>query len=79
MEPRQSPRNNSPLLKLYLKLVGESLKWEIESKDLPEFLSDRGYDVSEIATCETFQSRYPSPDFKGPLFRSEYIGVARVV
>ena len=79
IEPLQSKRNNvSGLLKFYLKLVGEPVRWTIAQEKLPDFLADQGYTMEFIATFKTFEESYLK-NYKLPkiLHQGEYIGIAK--
>jgi len=80
VEPMDSPHNNTgKLLKIYLKLKGESLNWSIEHENLEAFLVDCGYKLEELATSETFKSNYLAQNHKSRLHQGEYIAVAQVL
>lgn len=59
MTPIGSANNNiRPLLPLYVKAKGEPMNWSIDLEDMQSFLSDRGYELLDIADGMELRRRY---------------------
>ena len=77
VEPRESPRNNTRLaLFLYLKLIGEPIKWSMEGPLLPAFLEKQGCKLDAIDATDDFKKRYMAPGRHPRLHYGEYVAVA---
>jgi methyltransferase (TIGR00027 family) len=65
MEPRADGRVSfpaaSPLVGLWLSLVGEPFTWGVRRQDLPRYLGERGFELMDLAGAETLRERYLSP------------------
>jgi methyltransferase (TIGR00027 family) len=82
MEPQANGRVNfrtrSRAVDAWLSWRGEVFKWGIERAALPLYLRERGFNLREIATDETFRQRYLEPNGLAhlPLAAGEFICVA---
>jgi methyltransferase (TIGR00027 family) len=82
MEPQANGRINfrtrSRAVDAWLNWRGEVFKWGIERGALPPYLSERGFNVREIASEETLRRRYLEPNALAhlPLAAGEYVCVA---
>lgn len=82
MEPQANGhvnfRTRSRAVDAWLSWRGEVFKWGIERGALPVYLQERGFNVREIATDETFRRRYLEPNALAhlPLAAGEYVCVA---
>ena len=72
------PRWYAPLLDLWLRRVGEPMRWAIDRAELEPYLRGLGWRLTAIADRETFRSRFLEPRGLGsrPLPDGEYVGVA---
>ncbi|HEY0101615.1 MAG TPA: SAM-dependent methyltransferase [Pyrinomonadaceae bacterium] len=82
MEPQAHGRVNfrtrSRAVDAWLSWRGELFKWGIERDALPVYLRERGFNLREIATDETFRRRYLEPRRLAhlPLATGEYVCLA---
>lgn len=69
-----SPLTNATwLLKAYLKYLGEPLNWNIESRQITEFASDKGYEVQEIVDGPDMRTRYLDDLPNHPFHLGEFV------
>ena len=77
LEPRESSRNNTRLaLFLYLKLIGEPIKWSIEAPRLGAFLEKQGCVLHSIDATEDFKRHYLRSGSQPRLHHGEYVAMA---
>lgn len=77
LEPRESPRNNTRLaLFLYLKLIGEPIKWSMEAPRLGAFLEKQGCVLHSVDATDEFKSRYLRSGHQPRLHHGEYVAMA---
>jgi methyltransferase (TIGR00027 family) len=69
-----------PLLDLWLRRLGEPMRWAIDRSRLAGWLSELGWTLETIADRETFRERYLAPRGlkERALLDGEYVGVARI-
>ena len=74
LEPQDSPRNNTrKLLDYYLRLIGEPIKWSIESVDISAFLQRQNCKLLNLDDTNTFKSMFMAKDEKVKLHSGEYL------
>jgi methyltransferase (TIGR00027 family) len=68
----------APLLDLWLRRLGEPMRWAIDRERLESYLQPLGWRLLAIADRETFRSRFLEPRGLGDreLVDGEYVGVA---
>ena len=73
------PRWYAPLLDLWLRRLGEPMRWAVDRERLENYLQPLGWRLLAIATRETFRSRFLEPRGLGSrtLADGEYVGVAQ--
>lgn len=73
-------RESSRLVDLWLRVKGEPFKWSLEPDRVPEFLTDQGFDLLDLATPEFFRSHYLNrPELRYlPLAAGEFVCLANV-
>ena len=65
MEPHRGKvrfKNSSRAVDFWLWLKSEEFDWGILRDDLPEYLHSAGFEFLEVATPETFRTRYLKPE-----------------
>jgi len=72
----QSSNSYGPLLKVYLKIKKEPLKWTCEKEKLEEFLQAVHYDLRQLAGAQEFKNHFLPSDYKGFIHDGEYIAVS---
>ncbi|HYU32489.1 MAG TPA: SAM-dependent methyltransferase [Thermoanaerobaculia bacterium] len=83
MEPQRNGRidfpGSSPLVRHWLRRVGEPFTWGLRREDLPGFLKARGFSLAEVAGADLLRQRYLAPaGLAGRrLAVGEYVAVAR--
>lgn len=65
-----------PLLKLYLKIKKEPLKWACETHQMEAFLQEVDYELRMLAGLSEFKKAFLSADYQGMLNDVEYIAIA---
>ncbi|WKE66332.1 class I SAM-dependent methyltransferase [Gallaecimonas kandeliae] len=65
------------LLKLYLKVRGEPLKWSISKADIGPFLQDQGYELADLADGPEMNTRFLDQPLANP-HRGEFAVACRV-
>jgi len=77
VEPRESPRNNTRLaLFLYLKLIGEPIKWSMEAPEMAAFLAKQRCKLLTIDATDDFKNAYMQPGKHPRLHYGEYVTLA---
>jgi len=68
----------APLLDLWLRRLGEPMRWAIDRADLGQWLDPTGWTLLDIADRDTFRTRYlvPAGLATRPLADGEYVGEA---
>jgi O-methyltransferase involved in polyketide biosynthesis len=65
MEPQADGRldfpGSSPLVRPWLRRVGEPFTWGLPRAELPAYLEARGFSLAELAGAETLRERYLTP------------------
>ena len=65
MEPQANGKvdfpSATPLVRPWLRLVGEPFTWGVRRQDLPRFLAERGFTLEEVAGEEVLRERYLVP------------------
>jgi len=83
MEPQRNGRidfpGSTPLVRSWLRMVGEPFTWGLRREDLPGFLKTRGFSLTEVAGADLLRQRYLEPaGLAGRrLAVGEYVAVAR--
>lgn len=83
MEPQRNGEidfpGSTPLVRPWLRLVGEPFTWGIRRDALAAYLPERGFRLEELATADTLRERYLAPSgLTGRrLAFGEHIAVAR--
>lgn len=83
MEPQRNGKidfpGSTPLVRPWLRLVGEPFTWGIRRDALPAYLEERGFRLEELAAADTLRERYLAPaGLAGRrLAFGEHIAVAR--
>lgn len=83
MEPQQNGQidfpGSTPLVRPWLRMVGEPFSWGVRREDVPGFLRARGFSLVEMAGADLLRQRYLAPaGLAGRrLAIGEYVAVAR--
>lgn len=83
MEPQSSGQvdfpGSTPLVRAWLRMVGEPFTWGVRREDVPDLLAQRGFSLLEMAGADLFRQRYLAPaGLAGRrLTVGEYVAVAR--
>ncbi len=83
MEPQANGKvdfpSATPLVRLWLRLVGEPFTWGVQRQDLPRFLAERGFTLEDLADDQILRERYlvPAGLAGRRLAVGEYVCVAR--
>ncbi len=83
MEPQRNGEvdfpGSTPLLRSWLRMVGEPFTWGVRREDLPGFLTARDFSLVEVAGADLLRQRYLAPaGLAGRrLAVGEYVAVAR--
>jgi methyltransferase (TIGR00027 family) len=83
MEPQPDGRidfpGSTPLVRPWLRMVGEPFTWGVRREDVPAFLAARGFSLLEMAGADLLRQRYLAPaGLAGRrLAVGEYVAVAR--
>lgn len=77
IEPQGSPRNNiRNLLFLYLKIIGEPIKWALDSAKLDGFLDEQHCRLLSMDNTVDFKKNYMRPGSNITLHHGEYVVLA---
>jgi len=85
MEPQADGRVNfpsaTPLVRPWLALVGEPFTWGVRRQDLPRYLEERGFALTELAGADELRQRYLAPAglAERRLAVGEYLALARAL
>ena len=78
LEPQGSPRNNTrKLLYLFLSLISEPLKWELDSDNIPVFLAQYSCHMTAKAGTNVLKESYLKPEIPATLHYGEYLVMAK--
>lgn len=83
LEPQADGRLNfpaaTPLVRLWLALVGEPFTWGLRRQDLPRYFEERGFALAELAGADELRQRYLAPAGLADrrLAVGEYLALAR--
>lgn len=69
-------KNCTPLLRLFLWIVGEPFRWGLPSEGLASFLEARGMKLRDISSADSMGRRYLHPGPSHTLAAGEYLAVA---
>ena len=74
LEPRNSPRNNTrKLLDYYLRLIGEPIKWSMDSTQAVTFLEGQGCKLLSLDDTPKFKELFIKTADKVKLHHGEYV------
>ncbi|WP_417789220.1 class I SAM-dependent methyltransferase [Terasakiella pusilla] len=77
LEPQDSPRNNTrKILDYYLKLIGEPIKWTMESPELEAFLKQQKCKILSLDETDQFRDMFLKGNDPVTLHRGEYLAAA---
>lgn len=79
IEPQNSVNNNiSPLLFLYLKLLGEPIKWSLKSEETKGFLDKQKCKLLSLDHWEDFERKFMEKKCKTKLHKGEFLVYAEL-
>jgi len=77
LEPQDSPRNNTrKLLDYFLKLIGEPIKWSLESPEMSGFLEKQNCRLLSLDETAEFKEMFMKEDVGTKLHQGEYLVMA---
>ncbi|GGF54269.1 SAM-dependent methyltransferase [Terasakiella brassicae] len=74
LEPQDSADNNTrKLLQIYLNIIGEPIKWDMEKGNIKPFLEKQKCDLLALDGTDQFKSQFLKPDDHPALHYGEYL------